>query len=134
MSDFPSPTLAVEMALKQFGGWFRMFGRSSGTVDIQDITYREGEVGFWVEWSKVKMAEQLDVDVEEACQEFVKAYGRKMPKAELRERMVRALLKNGWKPDSVKVIKEMRTIQKSKREDISCLRKSLRKKMSRRKS
>jgi len=130
---FPQPCVAVEMALKQFGGWSKMFGQSKPEWDKQNITYREGEIGFWVEWTKVKFQEQLKLEVENACRKYRKLHGAKPPLPELRVLMARALLKAGWKPETAVVLTEMRALRKAKLEDLKCLKRSLSKKRQRRK-
>ena len=122
---YPSPALAIQKALEQYGGWSRLFGQSALERDKKNLIYSDKEMGFWFEWAKVKADEQLRQDVEVGCREFRKVHGNRIPLAKLRVKMARALLQSGWKPRKAEILTEMRALRKQKREDILCLRKSL---------
>ena len=67
MSLYPEPWRAIEAALKQYGGWRRIFSRSAITYDNDVVWYRKKEQGFWTEWCKVKADEQFIEEVETCC-------------------------------------------------------------------
>lgn len=129
MSLYPSTMLAIERALKLYGGWSRLFAKSRDSWDKENIVAKEGQVGFWEEYARCLADEQFKNAVEEAILAFRTEYPQiKIAKKELRKELARALLQEGWKPVKTRILKEIRSLRKQKREDIACLKKSIRRK------
>jgi hypothetical protein len=122
-SGVPSIWLSVEHALNTFGGWARMFSKSSTTYDQEVIVHRESDPGFWVEFGKARAMDQFDEAIAEAVQEFRTYYPDiKMPIKELRRKLATALLQDGWRPVKAPIVREIRALRKKKREEIKSLR------------
>ena len=122
-SGVPSIWLAIEDALKTFGGWAKTFSKSSTTYDQEVIIYRESDPGFWVEYGKAKAMDQFHDAVTEAFHEFRACYPEKKIKApELKKKLAIALLQDGWKPVKAPIVREIRALRKKKREEIRALR------------
>lgn len=125
MSEYPSPALSVEMALRRLGGWCRMFRTSQETRDERDILVREGDPDFWRIWVLTRCEEEFRKDLEEAVNFYRSTVGVDRPKSKLRADLERELKKT-WKPDEKAIRKEMRQIRKAKKEELSWLRQTLR--------
>jgi len=122
-SGVPSIWLALEDALNTFGGWGKIFSKSSTTYDQEVIVYRESDPGFWVEYGKCKAMEQFHEAIENAVQEFRTYYPEiKIPIKELRKQLAKALLQENWKPVKAPILREIRSLRKKKREEIKALR------------
>jgi len=125
INTLPSPMEHVRRVLEQFGGWSRMFRKSSITYDSEVIYYRDDEAGFWGEWAKVRANEIFEEEVETCVIELKRIHRDRRDKDELRKLLAKALLTEGWKPPKTKILKEIRDLRRKKREDISCLKSSL---------
>jgi hypothetical protein len=122
-SDVPSIWLSIEQALNTFGGWGKMFSKSSTTYDMEVIVHRESDPGFWVEYGKAMAMKQFEEAVAEACKEFRACYPeKKVPIKKLRKLLATALLQDGWKPVKAPILREIRSLRKRKREEIKALR------------
>ena len=122
-SETPSVWLSVEDTLKTFGGWSKMFRKSSTTYDMEVIAYRESDPGFWVEFTKSKSMEQFEIAVSDLYEEFRLAYpGKKIKKTELIKKLEVALLQDGWEPAKAPILKEIRRLRRIKKEEIRALR------------
>jgi hypothetical protein len=122
-SDTPSIYLSLETALKTFGGWSRLFGRSSTTYDQEVIIHRESDPGFWIEYGKSLAMDQFREVVADSYKEFRLEYPeKKISKKELVKKLEFAILQSGWVPTKTPILKEIRKLRKIKREEIKALR------------
>jgi len=129
MSEYPEPMKRIEEVLKLYGGWSRIFRISSEEYDKRYVVYREREQGFWIEYAKALADQQFREAIEEAVCSFREMYPEiKLPIKELRMNLAKALLVEGWKPIKVHILKEIRDLKRKKKEEIQCLKNSLRKK------
>ena len=122
-NDYPNPTAMVINALKQYGGWSRLFRQSASTWDEKNIVYKQNEAGFWVEWAKVRADEEFRKEVIETCKEYKKIYRDGKTMAQLKPLMAKALVESGWRPPKTRIINEMRTLKREYKEGMKCLRK-----------
>jgi hypothetical protein len=123
LSDVPSSWMMVEHHLRMFGGWSKMFGRSSQTYDEEVIHKRENEPGFWMECEMALMEKQFADAVLQMALEFRETYpGKKIKRKELIMKLSLALLQSGWKPVKSRIMKEIRDIKRQKRDEILALR------------
>lgn len=128
MSEYPEPMKRIEDVLRVYGGWSRLFRISAEEYDKQYIVYKESEQGFWIEYAKALADEQFREAIEEAVYSFREAYPEiKLPIKELRMELAKALLAEGWKPIKAHILKEIRDLKRKKKEEIQCLRNSLKK-------
>lgn len=126
MSEYPEPMRRIEEVLRVYGGWSRLFSISSEEYDRRFIVYRESEQGFWIEYAKALADEQYREAIEEAILGFREAYPEiRLPIKELRMKLAKALLVEGWKPVKCHILNEIRDLKRKKKEEIQCLRKSL---------
>ena len=122
-SDVPSIYLSVEDALKKFGGWSKIFRKSSTTYDKEVIVHRESDPGFWIEYGKSLAMDQFRKVVDETYKEFRLEYpGKKIVKKELVKKLEIAILQSGWTPTKTPILNEIRRLRKIKREEIKALR------------
>ena len=130
VSEYPSPTLNVEYALKKFGIYSRLFARSYDTAIEQDTLACENEEGFWSEWILAKCEEQLEEAIKDAFREFRKMFGKEKisDNSELKAKLRNALLQEGWKPKIRQIKGEMNKIRKEKRDEIRYLKQSIKNK------
>lgn len=123
-----SPTLSVRNALRRYGGYSRLFNRSLETREQQDIVWCQKEEGFWEEWRRVRIDECLREEVAKEVKEFRRAYPQlKLAKGDLENRLRSAILRNGWKPPLGKIRKEIAEYKKQRKDEISWLKKTVRK-------
>ena len=121
------PTLNVQRALEQFGGWHRMFARSVETREREDTLVTEHDPRFWDVVAVTKMEEQLRKEVEECITEYRKNYrADRRTKKQLEKAFAKALLDEGWKPNISAVKREIRQLRKERKEEIQCLKETIR--------
>lgn len=121
----PHPWVAVEEALKTFGGWSRMFTTSMETYDQKYTIMRYGEPGFWEMFARVKAEEQFREAVEELYYDY--KYSGDYPydgrdKKTIKKDIGEALLNSNWKPVKGIIKTEVRLLKSEIEEDVSCLR------------
>ena len=122
-SGVPSVWLSIEDTLKTFGGWSKMFRKSSTTYDSEVIVHRESDPGFWVEYAKALALEQFKIAIVDTYKEFRSAYPeKKIAKKELMDKLEVALLQDGWKPVKAPILREIKRLRRIKREEIKALR------------
>jgi len=121
--QIPPQMKIIEMALRTWGGWNRMFAKSAITWDKENITYRQRDGGFWNEWSKIRSFEYFEEEVEICYREVMAEYGKPKDREDLKRRIRKALLGNGWKPPKTKIIREARALRKLYKEQIASLKK-----------
>jgi hypothetical protein len=122
-SGVPSIYLSVEDALMKFGGWSKIFRKSSTTYDQEVIVHRESDPGFWIEYGKSLAMDQFRKVVDDSYREFRSAYPRKkIKKKELVKKLEIAILQSGWTPTKTPILNEIRRLRKIKREEIKALR------------
>jgi hypothetical protein len=122
-SAVPSVWLSVEDTLKTFGGWSKMFRKSSATYNEEVIAHSESDPGFWVEYTKAMAMEQFKIAVADTYKEFRSAYPKKkIAKAELVHKLEIALLQDGWKPVKAPILREIKRLRRIKKEEIKALR------------
>jgi len=125
---WPFPWKRIEMVLKTFGGWSRMFRKSAITYDAEVIIHSDADPGFWIEWAKARAEEYFREEVNCCVKVLRKEHGDERSKTELETLVAKALLQEGWKPPKTKILNEARALRKQRKGEIACLRKSIRRK------
>jgi len=120
------PTLNVQRALEQFGGWHRMFARSVETREREDTLVTEHDPRFWDMVAVTKMEEQLRKEVDVCITEYRKSYRwDRRTKKELEKAFAKALLESDWEADLDVIKTEIKKLQKERKEELKWLRQSI---------
>ena len=107
-----------------------MFAISQEEYDRRYVIHKESEYGFWTEYAKALADKQFREAIEEAVGGFKETYPEiKLPIKELRMKLAKALLAEGWKPVKCHILEEIRDLKRKKKGEIECLRKSLKPKV-----
>lgn len=122
----PQPWVAVEEALKTFGGWSRIFTTSMETYEQKYVIMNYGDPRFWGEFVKIKAEEQFREAVDELYKEY--KYSGQYPydgrdRKTIKKDIGEALLTSNWKPKKGIIKTEVRLLKSQIEEETSWLKK-----------